>query len=67
MAFRTLKVKLTESPILAYPKAEGGLILDTDACDLGIGAVLSKVQSGVEKVLARCERNYCVTRTVHPD
>lgn len=44
-------------------------ILHTDACDTGIGAVLSQVQEGVEKVIAyysrtlsKPERRYCVTR-----
>jgi hypothetical protein len=44
-------------------------ILDTDASDYAIGAVLSKVKDGKERVIAygsRCldkpERNYCVTR-----
>lgn len=51
-AFSTLKEKLVSSPILAYPKEEGMFILDTDACDTGIGAVLSQVQEGIEKVIA---------------
>lgn len=44
-------------------------VLDTDACDHGIGAVLSQVQDGNERVIAyfskalsRSERNYCTTR-----
>lgn len=68
-AFSTLKEKLVSSPILAYPKEEGMFILDTDACDTGIGAVLSQVQEGIEKVIAyysrtlsKPERRYCVTR-----
>ena len=68
-AFDTLKDKLTSSPILGYPESEGYFILDTDACDVGIGAVLSQVQNGVERVISfasrtlnKAERRYCVTR-----
>lgn len=69
MAFRELKRRLISSPILSFPKSEGQFILDTDASNHGIGAVLSQKQDGVEKVIAyfsrvlsRSERNYCVTR-----
>ena len=68
-AFQTLKRSLMSSPILSYPQAEGEFVLDTDACDFGIGAVLSQVQNGEEKVisyasrtLGKAERKYCVTR-----
>ena len=68
-AFNELKRKLTTSPILAYPTTGGEFILDTDASDSGIGAVLSQVQDGTERVvgyasraLSKPERNYCVTR-----
>lgn len=68
-AFRKLKSALCSSPILAYPRRHGKFILDTDASKVGIGAVLSQVQDGEEKVieyyskvLTKPERNYCVTR-----
>ncbi len=68
-AFEELKSRLQTSPILSYPMPEGDFILDTDASGDGIGAVLSQVQEGEERVLAyasrklsRPERNYCVTR-----
>ena len=68
-AFDTLKTKLVEAPVLAYPLREGMFILDTDASGLGIGGVLSQVQDGVERPLAyasrtmtKPERNYSVTR-----
>lgn len=66
-----LKIKelLTQAPILAYPVEKGEYILDTDASQTGIGAVLSQVQDGQEKVIAyssrtlsKAERQYCVTR-----
>lgn len=68
-AFEELKQRLQSSPILAYPLAIGDYVLDTDASGDGIGAVLSQVQDGEEKVVAyasrklsKAERNYCVTR-----
>ena len=68
-AFDQLKELLTFSPVLAYPKQEGLFILDTDASNHGIGAVLSQEQGGVERpmayssrTLSKSERNYCTTR-----
>ena len=68
-AFELLKKLLTEAPILAYPRPEGRFILDTDASNFGIGAVLSQIQDDDElvisyasKTLNRHQRNYCVTR-----
>ncbi|CAG2247528.1 unnamed protein product [Mytilus edulis] len=67
-AFEKLKQKLISSPILAYPNMEGKFVLDTDACDNGIGAVLSQIQNGEEKVIAyasktlnNAQRKYCTT------
>ena len=67
-AFDKLKEILTGPALVAYPRDEGAYILDTDACDVGIGAVLSQIQDGTEKVVAygsrtlnKAERNYCVT------
>ena len=68
-AFEALKRKLVEAPILAFPQEVGGLVLDTDASNTGLGAVLSQEQGGLERVLAygsrtlsKPEKNYCVTR-----
>lgn len=68
-AFEKLKQMLSSSLILSFPKEEGEFLLDTDASNIGIGAVLSQKQEGKEKVIAffsrvfsKTERNYCVTR-----
>jgi len=51
------------------PTDSDRFVLDTDASDQSIGAVLSQVQKGVERVIAYAsrrisdrERNYCITR-----
>ena len=68
-AFDELKQALTSPPILAMPRDDGDFILDTDAADGCIDAVLSQCQEGVEKVIAFASRsldkreiNYCITR-----
>ena len=68
-AFEAMKGKLTTSPILCMPRDEGQMVLDTDASDHSIGAVLSQNQDGEEKVIAYAsrllttvERRWCVTR-----
>lgn len=68
-AYDRLKELLEQAPILAHPRTEGQFILDTDASDQGIGAVLSQVQDDEEKIIAfgsktlsKAERNYCITR-----
>ena len=69
VAFENLIEKLTTAPVLAYPNSEDMFILDTDASDHSIGAVLSQVQGGTERVisygsfvLTPDQRKYCVTR-----
>jgi hypothetical protein len=44
---------------MAYPEDHGYFILDTDACDFSIGAVLSQIQDGRD--IAKTEKNYCIT------
>ena len=68
-AFNELKARLTTAPVLGVPRDEGVFYLDTDASDVGLGAVLSQGQDGSEVVIAyasrtlsRPERNYDVTR-----
>ena len=68
-AFKELKHRLTTAPFLAFPDYNLPFILDTDATGTGIGAVLSQVQEGEERVVAYASRTlskqarrYCVTR-----
>ena len=68
-AFSTIKRHLSNAPILAFPCMEVPFILDADASDRGLGAILSQVQDGRERVVAyaaralsKAERNYSTTR-----
>lgn len=69
-AFQDILHRLTTAPILAYLDYTHPFILDTDASDTGIGAVLSQVlEEGGERVitygslvLSKQECHYCVTR-----
>jgi transposase InsO family protein len=68
-SFDDLKVALTSAPVLGMPNETDPFVLDTDASDEAIGAVLSQVQEAKETVIAyasrrlsQAERNYCVTR-----
>ena len=48
-AFERLKNTLATFPCLGIIKCHGQLVVDTDACDVTIGAVLRQVQKGTEK------------------
>ena len=68
-AFRSLKDKLTSTPVLAYPCFDKDFILETDASIMGLGAVLSQRQADglphpiafASRALAPAEHNYGIT------
>lgn len=67
--FRRAKTALVTAPCLSYPRPDGLFVLDTDASDHAVGAVLSQVQDGKETVicyashvLLKPQRKYCTTR-----
>ena len=70
LSFEKLKEALCSAPILDYPSMDGHMIVDTDASNFAIGAVLSQVQEdGEEHVimygsrhLAGSQQNWCTTR-----
>ncbi|GFU03446.1 retrovirus-related Pol polyprotein from transposon 297 [Trichonephila clavipes] len=51
-SFLQLKEALTSSPILIYPQPDKPFILDTDASNESVGAVLSQEIDGQERVVA---------------
>ena len=68
-AFQAIKKALSTPPVLALPNQSDTFVLDTDASNLAIGAVLSQIQDGKERVIAygsyaltKEQRRYCVTR-----
>ena len=68
-AFEQLKTALTRAPVLGFPREKGQWYVDTDASDVGTGAVLSQVQDGEERVvpyvsksLEGSKQHYCTAR-----
>jgi len=68
-AFDKLKQALQDATSLAFPHPDIPCIVDSDASDVAIGAVLSQVIDGVErpivfysKMMNITQRNYCPTR-----
>lgn len=67
-SFDALKKALSTAPVLVAPTPTDAFVLRTDASDVGLGAVLSQVQDGKERVVAYHSRklNDAETRyTVH--
>ena len=57
-AFQELKNRLCSAPVLAYPDFERHFILQTDASDLGLGAVLTQTDDqGQERVISYASRS----------
>ena len=68
-AFEKLKQCLVTAPVLGYPDPRLPYVLNTDSSKDGVGAVLSRIQEGKERVIEYYsktlfppEKNYCVTR-----
>jgi len=69
LAFCRLKQALLDATTLAFPVAGLPCILDTEASDVAVGAVLSQVVDGVERpitfysrIMNSAQRKYCPTR-----
>ena len=68
-SFDNLREELSTTPVLAHPDFKERFILDTDASQYAIDAVLSQIKDGLERPiafasrsLAKSEREYCVAR-----
>ena len=68
-AFQLLKMRLLQAPILSFPNFSYPFVLDTDASETALGAVLSQVIEGEERpvafesrVLTKTEVNYATTK-----
>ena len=69
VAFMRLKESLTSAPVLSSPRDERTFILDTDASDVALGAILQQESDGEVRVIAYAsraldgaQRSYCTTR-----
>ena len=70
VAFETLTTALTTEAFLGFPQeSQGEFILDCDASYDALGAVVSQLQEGEERVISyyskyfsKAERRYCTTR-----
>ena len=68
-AFSTLKANLCSTPVLAFPVLDRQFVLQTDASDVGLGAILTQIDGkGNERVvsyasrtLSDSEKNYSAT------
>ena len=56
-AFDQLKTALMSSPILAYADFDQPFFIEIDACQTGLGAVLSQKQEGHKRVVAYASRS----------
>ena len=67
-AFDHIKALISTAPVLHHPDFASRFVIQTDASDSGLGAVLFQVIDGQERVLefagrslSKAERNYSVT------
>ena len=57
-SFELLKQQLITAPVLSYPSSQGRYILDIDASDCAMDAVLSQIQDGEDDDLGSTKKKY---------
>ena len=62
-AFDRLRKELITAPVLEFPDYTGTFILDTDASNTSLGAVLSNVINGEERPIVYASRELSKTET----
>ena len=62
-AFEFLKLKLTSTPIIAFPCFKEPFVLYTDASQFAMGAVLAQVQDGTERAICYASRSLSKSQT----
>jgi len=60
-ALEEVKIRLTTAPVLGCPDFDKTFVLQTDASDVGLGAVLSQDIEGKESVIAYASRRLTAT------
>ena len=64
-AFESLKLKLTSTPILAFPCLKEPFILYTNASQFAMGAVLAQVQDGKERAICYASKSLSKSQTTY--
>lgn len=67
-AFSTLKANLCSTPVLAFPVLDRQFVLQTDASDVGLGAILTQIDGkGNERVVSYASRTLSdVGKSIRP-
>ena len=67
--FQSLKTRLLQAPILVFPNFRHPFVIDTDAIETALGAVLSQIIDGEERpvafesrILSKTEVSYATTK-----
>lgn len=61
-SFKLLKDRLTSVPILTHPDFTIPFILDTDASQWALGAIISQLQDGRERVVVYASKDFCKSK-----
>ena len=64
-AFESLKLKLTSTPILAFPCLREPFVLHTDASQFAMCAVLAQMQDGKERAICYASKSLSKSQTIY--